>query len=606
MNGHLRQVTRLETLALACAMSLGTPAVTAADFSGSIFFGDSLSDSGTFGAKFTTNPAAIWPELMAGRLGTQATPAVAGGTNYAVGGARVTSLPGIPPTPPTDGAPPITTQITSYLASTGGVASPSALYSVWGGANDVFFATGLGAGAPAYIAQTGDELAAQLARLQAAGARVIVVPNVPDIGTTPFGVSQGPAGAAALTQLSAGFNQALHAGIAARGLRVVAADTFGLLNEVLADPAAYGFVNGSVPACGATPSLLCTPADLVAPGAERNFVFADGVHPTAGAHAVLDDYMASILAAPGQISMLAETAVQTRSRMVDQLFVQMRHGAAARAREGRSVWVSADARHARVESQGLAGSADGSGAGVSAGADFVPAPGWVLGAALAHSQPRIEFSGGGEYRQSETALALYGGWTRGAYYLNSALTYGELEYDLRREIRLGAATRTARGEPRGHGTSLGLEGGANFVAGRIAHGPLAGVLLQQVKVKAFSEQGAGSAGLRYAAQTRDSAVARLGWRLEYDAGPWRPYARLTLDHELRDDDRQIEAQVATSPDVPMFALPAAAPDRTHATLVAGTSLRLDPDWTAHLGLAQTLGQDKGRSGAVFATLMAKF
>lgn len=605
MNRQLRQVTRLKTLALACALALATPAATAGDFSGSIFFGDSLTDSGTFGARFTTNPAQVWSELTAQRLGTQASPAIAGGTNYAEGGARVTLLPGVPNSPPTDNATPIATQITNYLGTTGGIASPTALYSVWGGANDVFVATSLGAGAPAYLAQTGDELAAQIARLQAAGARYVVVLNVPDIGTTPFGVSQGPAGAAALTQLSAGFNQALHAGIAARGLRVVAADTFGLLNEVLADPAAYGFVNASAPACGATPSLLCTPADLVAPGAERNFVFADGVHPTAGGHALLDDYMASILAAPGQISMLPETAVQTRGRLVDQLFAQLRLGSPARERNGRNVWIAADGRYAKVDSGGLAGSADGWGGGLSIGADYSPAPGWVLGAALAHGEPKIEYSGGGHFRLSETALSLYGGWEGGAYYVSSALTFGELDYDVRRQIRLGDATRTARGAPGGRAVSLGLEAGARYAFGRITHGPVGGLLLQQVKVDGFAEQGGGSAGMRYGEQTRDSAIGRIGWRLEYDAGPWRPYARLTLDRELRDDGRQIEAQVATSPDVPMFSLPAAEPGRSQVTLAAGTSLQLTGAWTAHFGLAQSF-QDAGRSGSAFATLAMRF
>lgn len=597
---------RRNTLALACSLALAAPTSRAADFAQTVYFGDSLSDAGTFGARFTTNPGPVWSEVLAERLGTQAAPAAAGGTNFAVGGARVTSLPGIPPAPPTDAAPPLTTQITGHLAATGGIASPNALYSVWGGANDIFFATGLGAGAPAYVVQTAGELSAQVARLQAAGARTIVVPNAPDIGSTPFGVSQGPAGAAALTQLSAAFNQALYADLAARGLRVAAADTFTLLNEVLADPGAYGFVNASVPACGATPSLLCTPADLVTPGADQTFVFADGVHPTTGAHALIADYVAGILAAPGQISMLAETAVATRRQHVDRLHALLQANAPARQRTERHLWVSADGQFVEVESEGIAASADGAGAGITIGADMPLGERWIVGAALSVGQPKVDWARGGHYRQTETAVSLYGSWSAGASFVTGVLSYGALDYDVQRAVHLGAATRTASGETDGTNASFGLEAGLRLTAGKLSHGPLAGVLVQQVKIEGFAEQGAGSANMRYGGQTRDSALARLGWWVQYDAGAWQPYARLTADRELRDDAREASAQLASATELPLFTMPAAAPGRTSATVVAGAALQLSPAWSANFGVSHSAAQGRGTSSGAFAMLSAAF
>ncbi|HEX5092039.1 MAG TPA: autotransporter domain-containing protein [Burkholderiales bacterium] len=590
------------TLAAACALALCATPAGAGDFAQSVYFGDSLTDAGTFGARFTTNPGAVWSQNLAVRLGTSAAPAVAGGSNYAVGGARVTSLPGIPASPPTDLATPITAQIDSYLASTASAASPGALYSVWGGANDIFFATGLGAGAPAYVVQTAGELAAQVARLQAAGARVIIVPNVPDIGTTPFGVSSGPAAAAALTQLSVAYNQALYGELASRGVRVVAVDTFGLLNEVIADPAAYGFVNASLPACGATPSLLCTPADLVAPGADQNFVFADGVHPTTGGHAVLTDYIASILAAPGQISMLPETAVATRLQQTDRLLGRLTYEPVA----GRRLWVSADAHAVDLDTAGLAGSADATGAGAALGIDVPLGAGWTLGAALSFANPKTDWSNGGGYRQNETALSAYAGWRTESAYVNGVLTYSMLDYDIERGIRLGAATRTASGSTRGSGMLLGLEGGLRFSAGAVSHGPLAGVIVQQVQIDGFAEQGAGSANMRYGEQTRDSAIARLGWRVEIDAGAWHPHARLTVNQELQDDDRQVSAQLASATSLPLFTMPAAAPGRTTVSLLAGTTWQMTPAWQADFGIAYTAAQSHGSAGSAYATLSRNF
>lgn len=581
-------IGRCKKLLVACAVACALAPARAAAIDATIYFGDSLTDSGTFGARFTTNPGPVWAELLSGRLGTQAAPAVAGGTNYAVGGARVTLLPGVPNTPPTASATPITDQISAYLGAN--TVQSRALYTVWGGANDVFVAASLGAAGPAYLTQTAGELAAQLARLQAAGARTIIVPNVPDIGATPFGVSQGP-GAAFLTQLSAGYNRDLYAALAARGIGVIALDTFGLLTEVMANPSLYGFANVTTPACGATPSLACTPADLVDPSAPQTFLYADGVHPTSAGHSVLADYAASTIIGPAQVSLLPETAVQTRRALVDRLYVQMLD-----ATRGRNVWITIDGQRSSFEDH-----PGGGGAGMTLGADLLRRPGVVLGAALALSRMKPEF-----HDQDETSVSLYGGWQGGAWRVQGAVSYGALDNDVKREVRLGAATRTASGKADGSSASAGLEALYRLGGGALAHGPLASVLAQRVKIDGFTEEGAGSANLRHGEQKRDSTLARLGYQASYAAGWWQPYARISLDRELRDDEREVQAQVASQPDMPMYSIPAAAPGRSFATLLVGSHFRIARGWSANLGVSHVASQARADWSGAFATLSAEF
>ena len=83
-------------------------------------------------------------------------------------------------------------------------------------------------------------------------------------------------------------------------------NNFALLKEVLANPAAYGFVNATTPACTTSSSLLCTPATLVTLNAASTYVFADGVHPTTATHALFAQYLIAELTAPQQASLLAE------------------------------------------------------------------------------------------------------------------------------------------------------------------------------------------------------------------------------------------------------------------------------------------------------------
>src|SRR5882672_1256996 len=173
-------------------------------------FGDSLSDLGTYqvgpiaaagGGRFTTNPAKIWVEYVAEAYGQSITRnrtsgfgtpvAVSGGTAYGQGGSRVTSQPGIGNTGQESGVDtgastlPITDQVTAHLAAVGGVIPPTQLILVLGGDNDIFYQAGVvsaSGGTPAAVAaaQTaagtaGAQLAAQVKRLVAAGAKNVVV-----------------------------------------------------------------------------------------------------------------------------------------------------------------------------------------------------------------------------------------------------------------------------------------------------------------------------------------------------------------------------------------------------------------------------------------------
>src|SRR5215210_7766412 len=104
-------------LAGTIALSLFTAGTGAAQFTNVYFFGDSLTDAGSFKpvlppgtGLFTTNPGPMWTQVLAERYGLTSTPANQGGNDYAEGGARVALNPGVPPNfPPTANATPVLT-----------------------------------------------------------------------------------------------------------------------------------------------------------------------------------------------------------------------------------------------------------------------------------------------------------------------------------------------------------------------------------------------------------------------------------------------------------------------------------------------------------------
>jgi phospholipase/lecithinase/hemolysin len=271
---------RIGTLLIAAA-TLAVPAsAVAASYSGIVSFGDSLSDPGnvsiaTLGALpgpgyatrsvpgvpfpvgYYTNPqsgsgpAGLWIDQLAVKLG-QSDPlpflAPAGGTNFAIGSAT------------TSGAISMDTEVGLFL--TGGPAPSTALYTLWGGANDIF--SGMSPTAAA------DTIANEILALHAAGANNFLWLNLPLLGDTP-GLN-GNAGAAALANLaSAAFDTEWASKLTflqALGINVTGLDINALFNNILANPAGYGFTDVTS-ACNATAG--CDP---------NTFLYWDTEHPT--------------------------------------------------------------------------------------------------------------------------------------------------------------------------------------------------------------------------------------------------------------------------------------------------------------------------------------
>ena len=622
---------RFHRSVLAAALALAAVPAFAQDsftsFSQTVFFGDSLTDSGFYQpvlvasngpgaasvARFTTNPGLVWAEFLADFYGTNASPAWqltptgivgAGGDNYAAGGATNVPGPGFPPTPPTAFAPSLTTQVGAYLAANGGKANPNALYTVWGGANDLFFNISPGSGQIPFevwlLIHAGAEVDL-VGTLQAAGARYVLVPTLPDIGLTPFGLSQGAGRSAALTELSSRYNTALFDGLQAAGLRVIPLDVFDFLHEITADPGIYGFTNVTTPACGAVPSLGCNPANFVDPNAAETYAFADGVHPTTGAHRLLADYAISVLEAPGQIAVLPQSEAMVGRARADRV---AGHLGGKPSGDGSHWWTDLRGDFQRY---GDGDKYDGAGPTLTAGMDWASGD-FVYGGFAGYGRQSMDWGQRrGSFDQTDTSLGGFAGWYGDSAWINGQVSYSRLGFDTDRDVQLGPATRTHHGSTNGRNISAGITGGWNFTSGNLRHGPIASLLSQHIRVDGFREDNATlSTSLAYPEQTFNSLIGSLGWQLNYRANDHlQPYAQVTWDREFRRSPDEAFAQMQSLPGTMPYAVPVGQPDRSYATVVVGARtqvLGLD----ANVGLSATAAQRNGNNATVFATLGSSF
>lgn len=292
-------------------------------FSQMVVFGDSFSDSGNFSTavgypqttRFTTNPGLVAVEYFANYFKMPIKASLQGGSNYAF--ALATVREAAPDTQ--DFVPSLPDQLAMSLAASGGKADPNALYAIVGGANDVFtnFAwVGNGDITPeqamANITADAQAELAMIQQLDQAGARYVMVFNLPDLGLSPDVAAMGPEVAGMLTQMTAAYNDALSAGLGQTNINVIPVNLFALFDEIASEPARYGLTNVAEPACGMDAlSIDCGPEGSGAPytyaaGAENTHMFADFGHPGTATHKMLAQYAQSIVLAPGQLSLLGE------------------------------------------------------------------------------------------------------------------------------------------------------------------------------------------------------------------------------------------------------------------------------------------------------------
>jgi outer membrane lipase/esterase len=564
----------------------------------------------------------MWSVALGGRLGLRVSPSDApgGGNNFAAGGARVVFEA------ENSNAWSTQSQINAYLALTGGRADPNALYALSIGINDLKITTAGGPGNivnpenVAAITLLGQQAARQVLALAAAGARYILVDNTLQMLTQTAADASGLPISPSQVASRALYDQTLWNTIHAAGVNFIPADFNSVLNFVLLHPASFGITttNFNTPACGPTVgSINCTPANFVTPNADRTFFFADGpANPsTGGGHLagamqqVQADYFYSLITAPSEISFLAEAPIKTRAVVVNSIINQIPlsfgtpgafHG-----------WVTGDVSWLKMTNNTFGFPDDpGTPVAVTAGFDYRIARDWLVGVAFSGGYTNQTFSLGGGFKHDEFAVSLYTAYRNDPWWVDAIASWGGLRDDVNRQIPLGVTVQPNQGNTNGTNISFAAEGGYNFITAlgtapipgmpikaapaaaiNLAHGPVVGIIMQQVRIGSFTETnplGVPTA-LSFDSQRRDSAVTELGYQASIDFGTWQPYVKAVWNHELANTDRNVTAAL-TSIIAPTFFMPAVDLGKNWGTGTVGMRFKFAPNAPAYAAFIAQVGQ----------------
>lgn len=589
----------------------------ASDYSSVTFFGDSLTDGGYFkkatealghpqSGQYTTNPDNTWATPFAESLGLNSVQntydeatgqQTTTGNNYAIGGARSGIDLQHDKYEDTTGKPlPVystRSQVDRYLADKN--IDSKGLYTVWTGANDLFAVVSDVPNASNIISSAVSDEVATVKKLHDNGANYIVVPNIPDVGLTPNFV--GTPLATFGTDLVKQYNEALYSGVKNTGANVIPLDTFSLVQQVAANPTAYGFSNVTDKACKDSSSVECGRADLDKPGAENSYFFADGVHPTGRAHRMIADYANAVVTAPSQVSVLPHIATQsglaTNERL--QTHINQRqnqnHTLQSMSPEG---WVSAN-----INSLDVAGFESSGNAQLLLGLDFAHnnLPNAMTGVYANLSQSELDSSkrtGLDKVDFDELGLGLYHSHNLGKVQLNGALGYSTIDMEINRKVSLDNYTRNYKSDVDGSRYYASLQAGYPMQMANMAQftnttiTPYLGATANRVKLDAIKEGAADDPiAMQFDEQKYNTVYGTLGVKANSRlSNNLNVFGDVHYQKQLDDNHKEVTARVNTLSDM-SFRAPKASLD--------------DDSFGASLGLSRQFKSFLGSAGVSYAS-----
>lgn len=627
----------ISTVSMALLIAIKTTPAYA--WSNLTVFGDSLSDSGNIG-RFTYdgNQNLLYDEILAHNLGDKLKPSNQGGQNFAQGGATAMQ----------DFNEGLNTeeQVNTYLQSRGGRADSNGLYIHWVGANDIAAVAMNPLNAPEAVNNSADVAVSQVDKLLKAGARLVIVPNVPQLGLTPYIMqvilsNTGPSAltaafgilnnatisseadrkktikqafyaaaekvsdvpekrnmiaqelyntwlklSAQLTDLTDSYNQQQENKLIKLNGNIVRVDIAGLFREVIASPNQFGVSNSLGMACPlGISSDECHSSD---PGfaKDHSYVFADRLHPTPALEHIMADYIQSILDAPAQVASLLMPANQLNQGMHNVLDGHLQQQRIQPVEAGKLSFFGGYAGGRISPNPSERPNEKTKTSSLTLGMAYQMTENWQSGVIFSNSNQNIGSSSDFHYKLHGSLADVYTqvSFLNGGW-LNADLHYSSLDYDnIQRSMSMGPAFRTEQGKTKGKQTGLRVQTGWDFTLNDyIITGPVASYALDMSKVSGYSENDSRSTSMRFSDQKFHSQIGSIGWRLESKHLRINPWVQVSFSHQFGDTESRVHAGLKSTGT--SFVVPVDAGSQDWVNAAVGINVPFNDTFNAYAGIS---------------------
>ncbi|HVI05124.1 MAG TPA: autotransporter domain-containing protein, partial [Sphingomicrobium sp.] len=452
--------------------------------------------------------------------------------NFAIGGASTTGngTPGLPGFP---------FEIQEFLSGGGTLGFPAvnttltrndlAVVSI-GGNDSRYYQLGGGtlAGAPAAGAASAVAFKQNFDLVMQQGTPTISFLAV-DGGRAPE-IASNPSGAAIRSAFSASFNSAAQqtlAGYASRGAIVHYLDGSTLLNDVSANPSAYG-IQGLV--CPAFPNPTCI-ANSNAP----YLFYGDLLHLTSTGFALVGQYVARQLAAPLTLQAPSDMGLDVAQQWGRTLSSRGDLYGRDRGSGGLRLYALGDALSHDVPTSSTNSAFEVRSVGATIGAEY-GLEGGLVGIAGNYSRPKASFgNNASRVRATTWQVGAYGSLSMGGLFGQAYLGYGK---DRDRITRTGVVENLSA-RPHGDHSVADAKAGYLMSFGGLEAGPVVSLDYARAKVDGYSESGDPALTLNVSRQKSKSLRGQAGVEVRGNIAGLHPFVDLTAERNFTSNDRLI-------------------------------------------------------------------
>nr|WP_294849737.1 autotransporter domain-containing protein [uncultured Sphingomonas sp.] len=449
---------------------------------------------------------------------------------------------------------------------------------------------------------------ANLDRLVSAGAQNISF-LAGDTGRLPE-VLADPAAAALRTTYSTQFNAAMQSKLsayAANGVMVHYLDLNKVLDNVLANPAAYGITNGT-----AASAYTCPTPTPTAPGCLLNssgyMFYVDGLHLTSDGFAIVARYVAAQLRAPLTLQASSDMGLLTATQWGKTLTSRMDGSAPRDGNEatGMSFYLLGDTAARTLKAGAHNDQFRASSVGATAGVEFGFGTG-SAGLAVNYSRPKANFENdAGNVKGRSIQVGGYGSFGFGPLFAQAYAGYG---WDKAKITRLGVV-EDMRANPKGNHLVIGGKAGYLMTVAEMRVGPVIGLDYAKAKVDGYTETGDQALTLNVSNVNYKTLRGSAGLEVRGDMGDngvkFRPYGSVVVEKDFTGDGRAILFSQTASPTIVNSFDFDKASKKAYGRFSAGFSAEITGGLSAVADASTTLAKKQGNETSARAGLKLAF